>query len=121
MRKASLIEWEGQPYRLDLARAERQRLHNIREKQGGVTVDVAVTLEDIVTRLVGDAPDVGDGIVQLKSLSTLVQVQTRSSFANGAPPGVDSPAERREVIQRVLARPGESRTIQRAAKSRARC
>ncbi len=121
VRKAALIEWEGQPYRLDLARAERQRLHNIREKQGGVTVDVAVTLEDIVTRLGGDSPDVGDGMARLKSLSTLVQAQTRSSFNEGCAARRRQSPERQRSHSAGAWRAGEGRAIQRASKSRARC
>ena len=115
VRTASRIEWEGQPYRLDLARAERQRLHDIRERQGGLTVDVAVNMEDAVTRLMGDAPDVSGGIVQLKTLAALVRVQTRSSFANGAPPGMDSPRSIADVIQRVIADLGK---VERSKDSR---
>ncbi|HEY2908415.1 MAG TPA: hypothetical protein VGJ29_21090 [Vicinamibacterales bacterium] len=103
LRTASRIDWEGQPYRLDLARAERQRLHMIREKQGGLTVDVAVDLEEIVTRLAGDSPDVAAAITELKAVSALVQVQTRSYFTTGTPPGVDNPRGAGEVIQRVIA------------------
>jgi hypothetical protein len=100
---SSPIEWEGQAYRLDLAHAERQRLHTIREKQGGVTVDVGVGLEEIVTRLAGDTPDVTAAIAELKEVSALVQAEARSYFTNGAPPGVDSPRAVGDVVQRVLA------------------
>jgi hypothetical protein len=103
VRTASRIEWEGQPYRLDLARAERQRLHTIREKQGGLTVDVAVALEEIVTELASETPDVAAAVTELKAVSALVQGQARSYFTNGAPPGVDNPRSVGEVIQRVLA------------------
>jgi hypothetical protein len=36
------IEWEGRRYRVDGSRAEERRLHRVRQKQGGVPLDVAI-------------------------------------------------------------------------------
>ena len=38
------VTWEGQPYRLDLGAAERQRLRLVREKQEGAPLDAALDL-----------------------------------------------------------------------------
>jgi hypothetical protein len=102
-RPAPRIEWEGQPYRLDLARAEYQRLRLVREKQGGLPIDVAVGLERIVTSLSGEAPDVAAGVAQLKAMNSLVQMQARSYFVVGAPTGVGAARNVGDVIQRALA------------------
>lgn len=38
------VEWEGQPYRLDLAFAERRRLMAIQDRQGGPDLDFALAM-----------------------------------------------------------------------------
>ncbi len=48
------IEWEGLRYRVDIARAERERLDRMRQRQAGVSLDAALA------RLHEDATD-GDG------------------------------------------------------------
>lgn len=45
------LHWEGQLYVVDLAFAERQRMNRVRAKQGGLTIDVACALDDVVHQL----------------------------------------------------------------------
>jgi hypothetical protein len=52
---APRIEWEGRPYRVDVAAAERQRLERVREKQGGATLDRALDLAFAARRLTAPA------------------------------------------------------------------
>jgi hypothetical protein len=40
---AVAVAWEGNAYRLDIAAAERRRLGRIREKQGGLSIDMALS------------------------------------------------------------------------------
>ena len=42
---APRLFWEGQYYRVDLSQAERQRLEAVRDKQGGHTVDLALSIQ----------------------------------------------------------------------------
>jgi hypothetical protein len=42
---ASIVEWEGHRYVVDLAGAERQRLASVREGQGGRTLDEVIALQ----------------------------------------------------------------------------
>jgi hypothetical protein len=43
---AAAVMWEGNAYRLDIAAADRRRLGRIREKQGGPSLDAAVSGSD---------------------------------------------------------------------------
>jgi hypothetical protein len=55
-RTSALIEWEGHQYRLDLSFAERRRLELVREKQGGPTLDVALSVAGLVRDLGKPSP-----------------------------------------------------------------
>ncbi len=58
-RPRPVAEWEGRRYTVDLARAERRRLEEVRERQGGRSVDDIFELGRAVSDLVKDstAPD----------------------------------------------------------------
>jgi hypothetical protein len=114
-RTAPRIVWEGQPYRLDLAFAEARRLRRVREKQGGISIDVAVGLGEVVARLTRESPDVSAGIASLKTLASAVQAQMRSDFAEGPLPGVGNPTHIGELIQHVI---GELSKIERSKEPR---
>ena len=58
---APRIEWEGQRYRVDLAAAERRRLERVREKQSGVTLDMALELA-AAARTLNAAPPTLDAV-----------------------------------------------------------
>jgi hypothetical protein len=48
------VEWEGDVYRLDIAASEQRRLRRVRQKQGGLTLDEAVSSgkeDELVTTL----------------------------------------------------------------------
>ena len=49
--QAPRISWEGQDYRFDPATAERKRLEIVRERQGGASIDTALTLVRIAKQL----------------------------------------------------------------------
>jgi hypothetical protein len=103
IRTTPRIVWEGESYRLDLARAEYLRLRSIREKQDGAPIDVAVALDDIASRLGADTPDVAAAVTQLKAVSAILQRQSRSYFSDSAPAGVGNVRGAAELVQRVVA------------------
>ena len=45
------LVFEGEPYSVDLAYAEQQRIGMVRRKQSGHTLDIAMTLQDAAERL----------------------------------------------------------------------
>jgi hypothetical protein len=55
----TLVRWENTPYRIDIAAAERVRLHGIRARQGGPTLDDALDLIESARTLreAGDGAD----------------------------------------------------------------
>lgn len=102
-RTSPRVEWEGQRYRLDLARAEYRRLRSIREKQGSVAIDAAVGLEDITSRLSADSPDLVAGITALKDAASALQAQTRADTPDRLSAGIGATRGTGEIIQRVIA------------------
>ena len=98
------IEWEGQRYRIDVAAAERRRLERIREKQSGVTLDMALDLA-AAARTLTTAPPTVDGAqrisLQLKSIAEELSAASRRDAVldtDGFPPGVVPPPS---VLARV--------------------
>ena len=117
------VEWEGQVYSLDLAFAERRRIEEVRKRQGGPDLDVALaiarlghdslraTSADDVRPLVKAADD-----ILSESGAMLVRPQT-------VPPGVPTPRDGREWLQRAAedldrgARANDFKRVARAADS----
>jgi hypothetical protein len=70
----SLVSWEGQQYRFDLVTPEVQRLRRARERQGGYSIDAAMSLHAIAQRLAVKpiaSNDIHAAITRLKELTTL--------------------------------------------------
>src|SRR5262249_21289266 len=49
------VAWEGQPYRLDLGAAERRRLQQVRDRQEGLPLDLALDIAAIGHTLASEA------------------------------------------------------------------
>jgi hypothetical protein len=118
-RTAPRVVWEGQRYRLDLARAEERRLGSIRERQAGVSVDVAVGLENTIERMNVDSPDIAGGVGDLRNVASAVQAQTRREFADReAPAGLALARSIGDALQRAisdLTKIGRSKEPRKAA------
>lgn len=90
------LQWEGQRYRVDLAFAERQRLLAVREKQGGQTLDIALTIHDVSEQLRSDALTIAGVRAAEQALNTLVRESAgrlRYPAVNLSPPGVGLPRD----------------------------
>ena len=105
---APRIEWEGQRYRVDLAAAERSRLARVREKQSGVTLDMALEL-DAAARTLNAAPPTLDAArrvsAQLSSVTEGLSAATRRDVVpdfDGFPPGVVPPPSPLERVPRAI-------------------
>jgi len=100
----TLIAWEGKHYRLDLAGAELRRLRRIREKQGAVPVDLVLALGGAAETLARDhvaATDALAAIATLKTIAADLSPAPRHERET-QPPGVESPRNPHEVLDRVL-------------------
>lgn len=119
------LAWEGQTYRLDLAYAERQRIGLIRRKQGGPTVDTALTLNEVARQLrtASSLAEVGTVEARLRTLIEDTRPQLRHPSVNLMPPGVPIlrdasvwlDAEIEELSR--MTRPGDLRRAQRLGAS----
>jgi hypothetical protein len=105
---AARIEWEGQRYRVDLAAAERRRLARVREKQSGVTLDMALELAD-AARTLTTAPPTLDAArrvsAQLTSVTEGLSAATRGDAVRdteGLPPGVVPPPSALVRVPRAI-------------------
>lgn len=98
------IEWEGQQYRLDFGAANARRLHAVREKQGGNSIDEALELARLSGH--GAPPAAGaDGHARahaLRSLASRFEQRSKNALADLMAPGVSAPAAARERIDRAL-------------------
>ena len=116
------VAWEGQQYRLDLTAAESRRLRRIREKQGGLPVDVAVAIDAAAQTLGRErvtAEDVRTAIATLKKIAGDFEPPVRDGRAM-PPPGVDPPKNARDILDRALkdlAKIDVSRDAARAARA----
>ena len=93
---AAPFEWEGQRYRVDVPFAERQRLTAVRLRQGGATLDVALTLDAVVNQLGADTLTT-DGIRAAQQTLELLLTTEAAALARPPvlilPPGVRAPRE----------------------------
>src|SRR5262249_14309531 len=53
-RRAALVTWEGQQYRLDLGASERGRLRAVRERQDAIPLEVALDVAQAARQLGAD-------------------------------------------------------------------
>lgn len=119
------VEWEGQDYLLDLAYAERQRIADIRSRQGGPGLDLAVALASLARDSArATSPEairaVAAAARQLLTDSGALLARSRSE---AMPPGVPAPRDGREWLSRVseelerASAAGDSRRAARASES----
>jgi hypothetical protein len=119
------IEWEGQEYRLDLGRAERLRIQEIRRRQGGPDVDLALRLATLGRRaLRADSGDAAAGIAEsVRRLVSDSGVRLVRSPSTLFAPGVPAPRDGHDWLLRIAdglersARGGEPRRAVRDAES----
>ena len=100
----TLVSWEGQSYRFDLTAAESRRLRRIREKQGGITVDVAVALDvaaEALTRSRVAAADARAAVAALEAIARDLPPSTPNEH-DATPPGVDPAKSVGDVLEKAL-------------------
>src|SRR5580765_1041442 len=99
------LAWEGQPYRLDLGAAERRRLQQVRDRQEGLPLDVALDIAALGHTLAGEAlsPDELPRIVTRLSrmIDDTPQRPNRAETEN-VPPGVSQPLNIHDALQKVV-------------------
>jgi hypothetical protein len=98
------VTWEGQPYRLDLGAAERQRLRIVREKQEGAPLDAALDMAAAARALTSDKIAVVDVEAIVEKLTAAANDLPRRIGRDNeeAPPGVAPAANAREALRKVL-------------------
>ena len=119
---ARSVTWEGQPYRLDLGAAERQRLGLVREKQEGAPLDVALDLASAARVLAAEGTAIGD-------LDTILTTMTAAAgdlprrigrdTQDTAPPGVSPAPDAREALSKAteaLRKDLRNKDLKRAAR-----
>ena len=118
---APRVKWEGQRYRLDLAAGERQRLHMIRHKQEGYSVDVAMALDALARALAAEGVTIDKVRQAAAELASFPETFDRRLDTPGEPraPGVEEPRPAREWIEKFgedLARSVRGNDVKRAAR-----
>ena len=99
------VTWEGQPYRLDLGAAERQRLRSVRDKQEGAPLDAALDLAAAAHALSADKIAVGDVEAILATLTAIAGDLPRRIGRDNeetAPAGVSPAPNAREALRKVI-------------------
>ena len=102
---APRITWEGQPYLLDLGAAERRRLQQVREKQEGAPLDVAIELADAAHMLAAEKATLDDAHLVAEQLAALVPDIPRRVGRDAdatAPPGVSPAPDAWEALRKTL-------------------
>src|SRR5580693_8075673 len=101
----SMILWEGQRYRLDLAGSEEQRLRRVREKQESLSIDLALDLQDVSSKLAA----VPLALTDIRAAGAALTGLAPSFAANDASVGSDTSSigigglrTAREIIGRAL-------------------
>ena len=117
------VEWEGQIYRLDLAYAERRRIEEVRSRQGGPDLDLALA----IARLGRDASRANSADAVRPLVASAESLLSESSGMLARPQnlalGVPVPRDGREWLQRAAeeldrgARANDFRRVARAADS----
>lgn len=105
---APRVEWEGERYRLDFSAAELRRLHVVRERQGGPTLDLATTLEHVATALGRSSLDQDDVVAAQRRLQHVLNVraaelQISLTAADVAASGISAPRPLRESVEIIVA------------------
>jgi hypothetical protein len=98
------VTWEGQAYRLDLGAAERQRLHIVREKQEGASLDVPLDLAAAAKALAADKLAIGDVDPIVSKLTAAIDDLPRRvgrDTEETTPPGVPAAPNARETLRKL--------------------
>jgi hypothetical protein len=117
------VTWEGQPYRLDLGAAERQRLRVVREKQEGAPLDAALDLAAAARSLAADKIALGDVETILEKLTAMSGDLPRRIGRDNeetGPPGVSFAPNGREALHKVteeLARDVRNKDLKAVARA----
>jgi len=117
------VEWEGQVYSLDLAFAERRRIEEVRKRQGGPDLDIALA----IARLGRDGLHVNsaDEVRPLVAAAEKMLSESAAMLARPQtmPAGVPNPRDGREWLQHAAeemdkgARANDLKRVARAADS----
>ena len=94
------VMWEGQSYHLDLAAAEERRLHLVREKQRGISLDVALDIADQARTLSAEsvsAAALASGIAALNGDVSAIRARPQGD-EEIVPAGVAAPRDPRVVL-----------------------
>jgi hypothetical protein len=125
-RSAARLRWEGQAYRLDLAFAERRRLEVVRSKQGGHTVDLALSIAARARSLRVPALSVDAAhaaAAAIRAIAVEHDALLRRPPIVLLPPGVDAPRDGVEWMNKAadeaakIGRQGDGRRLGRVATS----
>jgi hypothetical protein len=97
------VTWEGQPYRLDLGAAERQRLRLVREKQEGAPLDAPLDIAAAARALASEKIAIADVETIVEKLTAVANdLPRRIRETEEAPPGVAPAANARDALRKVL-------------------
>lgn len=98
------VIWEGQQYRLDFGFAERRRLLRVREKQGGLRLDVPIEIAAIARGLSdpNGSLDIPAAIAQLTKLLPDLPRHAGSDVGAGAPIALSGALDGREVARKII-------------------
>ncbi|MBI3491010.1 MAG: hypothetical protein HY047_04350 [Acidobacteria bacterium] len=102
---AARVTWEGQPYRLDLGAAERQRLQRVREKQQTPPLDVALDVASASVALASGTLSLDEAqstTVRLRRRVAGVSQRSRQEDEEDAPAGVAPPPAVRDALQKSI-------------------
>jgi hypothetical protein len=116
------VTWEGQPYRLDLGAAERQRLQIVREKQEGAPLDAALDLAAAARTLAAEKIAAGDVEAIVAKLTAIVDALPRRVGRENeetGPPGVAVPPKAHDALRKItedLAKEGRNKDVKRVAR-----
>lgn len=96
------LEWEGQTYRLDLALAEERRLRLIREKQNGLSLDLALDLARVARGFfsVNESIDRAQALVSIRAALTSLAAWSKQNFSANTM-ATDPTRDLRASIERV--------------------
>ncbi|MBZ5555722.1 MAG: hypothetical protein LAO77_00460 [Acidobacteriia bacterium] len=103
--KAARVMWEGQPYRLDLGAAERQRLRRVREKQQTPPLDIALDVATAGAALASQKlslEEVQSTTVRLRRHASTMSQRSRQEDEEDAPAGVAPPPPMRDALQKSI-------------------
>jgi hypothetical protein len=103
--KAARVTWEGQPYRLDLGAAERQRLQRVREKQQTAPLDISLDVAVAGAALAGQKlslDEIQSATVRLRRHAASINQRTRQEYEEDAPAGVAPPPAPRDTLQKSI-------------------